>query len=288
MTLKNGRDDWLSRLGYILLILASFIILGDRCAYAVIGWVTAMGDDPALSYIESLPLEKNILLLGILLPFALALATLAAVMNYGHHRPLACLIREDGGRPAWQYLWIGIGCWIIVSMVIESAQYVLHPAAYSWKFQSYPFLILFLTAVVGISLQSGFEELFFRGYLWKTLEGISSQRWVPLGITSLVFCGFHYFNPEAMAYGWPALLVYLLMGFFLGYLRMRSGGLEESIGVHLGNNLFAALIVQYENSALATDAIYYHTGDINMRYYLILLIVGILLYMVLSNLFGRR
>ncbi len=52
---------------------------------------------------------------------------------------------------------------------------------------------------------------------------------------------------------------YFLVGGILTIITLRSNSLEMAMGIHAAINMFAALIVNYANSALETESIFYCT-----------------------------
>ena len=77
----------------------------------------------------------------------------------------------------------------------------------------------------------------------------------PLFITSVIFGGLHFFNPEVDKLG-PIIMVYYIgTGFFLGIITLMDEGLELALGFHAGNNLVAALLVTADWTAFQTNSI---------------------------------
>jgi membrane protease YdiL (CAAX protease family) len=100
------------------------------------------------------------------------------------------------------------------------------------------------------------EELVFRGYLAQAFGrvwGPSAAWWIPGALFGLL----HGFNPEVGAYGLALMLpVYIGMGLILGWVTLRTGGLEAALGMHLANNLYGTLFVTAPVSALPAPALF--------------------------------
>jgi len=77
-----------------------------------------------------------------------------------------------------------------------------------------------------------FEELVFRGYLWRLVSMIAPG-WVALVVTTLLFAAFHMDAVQSTALLPTAL--------FLGWLRLRSGSILPGIVAHFVNNGVGAL-----------------------------------------------
>ena len=89
-------------------------------------------------------------------------------------------------------------------------------------------------------------------------EGICNKfrtRFIPLLVTSFVFGGLHFFNPEVEKLGNIIMIYYIGTGLFLGIITLMDDGLELALGFHAGNNIFAALLVTADWTVFQTNAI---------------------------------
>ena len=87
------------------------------------------------------------------------------------------------------------------------------------------------------------EEVFFRGYVAQAVGRITQITALRLAVPALLFGAAHFDNPEM---GYDGVWIgadYLLAGFYLGWLSLKSGGIEASFGLHLANNIVSMLIV---------------------------------------------
>ena len=99
-----------------------------------------------------------------------------------------------------------------------------------------------LAGVLLILFQTGSEELFFRGWLFKALEnriGGSNGPWAAIGLSALLFTGFHMLGGARTP---MSLLNLLLGGLWFGLLAWRSGGLVAPLLAHFGWNASEELI----------------------------------------------
>lgn len=103
-------------------------------------------------------------------------------------------------------------------------------------------LIMLPVALVAILIQSGSEEVIFRGYLQQELAAQSQSRWVWMGIPSLLFGLLHYGNGAGPAEGllWAAWAAGL--GFACADLTARAGTIGPAIALHFVNNAFVFLL----------------------------------------------
>jgi len=112
-----------------------------------------------------------------------------------------------------------------------------------------------------IPLQSATEEIALRGYLNQGLAQYIKNPWVVFVLTSAGFAALHLGNPEVAETVkrhsiFVALSGYFFFGLFACVLTYIDGGLETAIGMHTANNIFAAAIVGYDNSALPVPTVF--------------------------------
>ena len=53
---------------------------------------------------------------------------------------------------------------------------------------------------------------------------------------------------------WGALPQYILMGLILGFVAVKDDGMELSLGLHMANNIIAAITITSDSSTLQTHA----------------------------------
>ena len=70
---------------------------------------------------------------------------------------------------------------------------------------------------------------------------------------------------------------YFVIGMLLATITLRDGRLELAIGLHAVNNVFLALIANYEGSALTTESIF-TARELDPVYSLVTMIVGTLVF----------
>ena len=77
------------------------------------------------------------------------------------------------------------------------------------------------------------EEWIFRGFLWYTLSNVFDEKIVLL-LVSVIFAACHLD---------PTLVIGLLpISAYLGWLRMTTGGVKQSIAAHIAHNATGVLI----------------------------------------------
>jgi uncharacterized protein len=204
--------------------------------------------------IESLPVLA--LLLIAMIPFPFSLAALWGGLRLLHKRPLMSILNPSG-KLAWKRVFVSAGLWFGLAGLSDLLLSLIDPVNYVWTFDFAKFAPYFILAIILIPIQTSTEEMIFRGYLAQWMSRYSRRLWVPLVIPSLVFMLLHGLNPEVLTYGaWLTLPFYFGIGLLLGYITLRSGGLELAIGLHAANNLYAALMVTFPSSALPSPALF--------------------------------
>lgn len=191
-----------------------------------------------------------------MLPFPGALLGLWAGLHLLHRRGLKSLLRP-GGRFSWGKVLLSGGVWLALAALSDGIMMLINPGNYVWSFDAKVFLPYLLPALFLIPIQTSTEELVTRGYLSQWMGRFTQKIWLPLIFPSLVFMLLHGLNPEVGTYG--ALLtlpVYLSIGLLLGWVTLKSGGLEMALGLHAANNYYAGLIVTFQGSALRTPALF--------------------------------
>lgn len=250
-----GNKFWKYLIGSLLIIFASTI--GQLpLAGAVILKLISEGksynniDQETLMYV----LDKNETLFLILLSFAVAFIGIVFVVRYLHHQKLIDIITS---RPKmdWARIFFSFGIWSIIQVVVTLVGYYTAPEDYQWNFQIMPFVILFGIATLMIPIQTSVEELVFRGYLMQGFGLLAKNKWFPLLLTSVIFGGLHFLNPEVAKMGPIIMVFYIGTGFFLGILALMDEGIELSLGFHAANNLITALLVTSEWTAFQTDSV---------------------------------
>ena len=155
----------------------------------------------------------------------------------------------------WGRFWFGFGLIAVTTIILTTIDYVSNPQDYELQFNLVPFLILLVIAVIFVPLQTSFEEYLFRGYLMQGIGVLAKNRWLPLILTSVIFGGLHFFNPEVEKLGNIIMVYYIGTGFFLGIITLMDEGMELALGFHAGNNLIAALLVTADWTVFQTNSV---------------------------------
>ena len=190
-----------------------------------------------------------------MLSFAIGLGALLFLVK-NLHRQSFTELTTSRKKIDWGRFWFSFGLIVILNVTLILVDFFfINPQDYTINFNLVPFLILAAIAIVMVPLQTSFEEYFFRGYLMQGIGIKTGYRWIPLVITSVVFGGLHYWNPEVSQMGDLVMVSYIGTGFMLGIMTLMDEGLELPLGFHAANNLVAALLVTAEWTAFNTESI---------------------------------
>ena len=232
-------------------------------AMSVIGFVKLMGDmnDPEANaaLMKAMGVSPLAYML-FLLVFPASLIALYLGQKFIHKRTLLSLhtaaqkIRWSRGMQAFLLTWTVLGSFTLIGHFSG-----LSPI--NTNFDAGRFAIYALVSLIFIPLQSGTEEIIFRGYLNQGFTHILKNKWIAFVITSVLFASMHLSNPEALKGAEDGILLltmssYFFFGFIACIMVWMDDGLESAIGFHAGNNCFAAIFVNYEGSVLPTPSLF--------------------------------
>jgi len=249
-------DWWRYIVGVLIIFLASQIGTLPFLAAAVAKLISNGEELSALEDQNKIMtvLDSNLTLFLMLLSFAVGLVGVYLVVKYLHKQPFLKLTTSRK-KTDWGRIGFSFGLVVITTLGFTLLDYYSNPEDYVVQFQLVPFLILAVIAIVMIPLQTSFEEYLFRGYLMQGIGVMAKNKWVPLLITSVIFGGLHFFNPEVEKLGNIIMIYYIGTGFFLGIITLMDDGMELALGFHAGNNLIAALLVTTDWTVFQTNSV---------------------------------
>ena len=261
---KFKHDVWRYVVGTIIIFLIGWQFIGT-IPLTIVSFLEAGSLPEFLSASESsfaslFPAKSNLYLLLILLTFIGGFIALIFVIKYIHKQTLTQLTTSRK-KIDWGRFFFGFGLIATLSIVTTVLDFYSNPENYVVQFELIPFLIMLVIVVTLIPIQTSFEEYFFRGYLMQGIGIAAKNKWVPLLITSVIFGGLHFFNPEVEKIGNIAMVYYIGTGFFLGIITLMDEGMEISLGFHAGTNLIIALLVTSDWTVFQTNSILLDLSD---------------------------
>ena len=258
----RGRNGWWRYALGALVIAFFWLVLGYLPYLLLVG---AGVNDRMLDY------------LAINFSIVMMLAGLALTVKLIHRRPLMSLIAPDA-RVDWHRVRRSAVVWVVIAAGIVAIEHFLYAGRYYLSFDPDRFFVFFALVLLLTPIQTTTEELVFRGYALQGI-GLLTRRpsLVAVG-SSLIFTGPHLLNPEVYQHGVLIMAAnYFAIGMLLATITLRDGRLELAIGLHAVNNVFLALVANYEGSALTTESIF-TARELDPVYSLVTLIIGALVF----------
>ena len=254
---KGEHNFWRYLLGSLIVIIASTI--GQFPLLIAMVWKVMQEGGSGLDSINEESMytmfDPNLFLFLILISFAVAFVGLFFVVKYLHKQTMTSIATS---RPKldWKRIWFTFIFWGALSSGLVLLDYFyLSPENYEFNFEMKRFAILLVIAVVLIPIQTSLEEYVFRGYLMQGFGALAKNKWFPLLMTSVIFGGLHIANPEVGKLGYSIMIFYIGTGLFWGIMTLMDEGIELALGFHAANNLFTALLVTTDWTALQTHSI---------------------------------
>lgn len=255
---RRGRNDWWRYLLGAATIAFFWLVLG-YVPYLLL--VHAGLSDPPFDFV------------AINLSIFMMLAGLAATVKLIHRRSLRSLISPDECID-WARIARGAGVWALLATAVALVEHLAYPGRYYLSFDPARFFMFMALVFALTPLQSAVEELVFRGYVIQGL-GLLTRRPLAIAVlSSIVFTLPHLLNPEVREHGAIIMAAnYFAIGMLLATVALRDGRLELAIGLHAANNVFLALVANYEGSALMTESVF-TARELDPAYSLATLVVG--------------
>ncbi len=109
-------------------------------------------------------------------------------------------------------------------------------------------LVLLLPGLAGLALQTGAEELVFRGYLLQQLAARFRSPLVWMGLPSLVFGLAHYDPATNGPNTWLVVGATFLFALLAADLTRVTGSIGAAWGFHFANNVMAILVLSLDGT----------------------------------------
>lgn len=245
--------------------------------------------DQAYEMMKQEGINKNVMLIQNLWPFAVLLALTLFFVRYVHERPVNSVLTSRA-KMDWRRFFFGAGIWTLFTVVMLLVGYFIDPSMFVWNFKPQAFLLLLLISVFLIPLQTSFEEIYFRGYLMQSLGVLTKNRWFPFLLTSVLFGMMHVFNPEVKEVGYLILIYYISTGLLFGMVTLLDEGLELALGMHAVNNILAAVLVTSDWVVFQTDALFIDMSEphLGLLMFVPVFIIYPIVLLILSKKYGWK
>ncbi|SHI60025.1 hypothetical protein SAMN04488012_10237 [Palleronia salina] len=233
----RGRPQiWRLVLGLVICVLAMVLWLAALFGLLVL----VIGQQEALGLLEGMaePTTPRATLLLLATFVGMALGPIVAVKLL-HRRRVGSLIGRRG-RTVRHFL---------VALGTTGAIYGLTLAVWTVQFDGEPnlppdlWLTLLPLALLGVLIQTGAEELLFRGYLLQQLAARFATPLIYMLVPSLLF-GMLHFDPATMgANAWAVVGSTAFFGLIAADLTVVTGTIGAAWGLHFANNVVALLLI---------------------------------------------
>lgn len=172
------------------------------------------------------------------LMFGLMIAGFALAIRWLHRKRVGDIL----GAWTWRGYLLGFGVWLPVLVVSALIDFAIAPSGF--RFIGGPQVApLIIMALAGLAIQTFAEEFVFRGYLTQGLVLAFKQPLVAALVSGLLFGAMHIPN------GAPQAASAAVFGVVLALIAIRTGGIAFTSGLHLANNLFAAVVLVSSSDA---------------------------------------
>lgn len=224
------------------------------------GFMMSANDAEANAFILGYIGKSPLVYMAMLLVFPIVAMGLFIGQRVLHKRSIKSML-TSADKFRWKRMLFSMSVFWAIAGGISFVMHVTGHNKADFVFDGSKFWPFFLVSLIFIPLQSATEEIVLRGYLNQGLSRFIRSPWIVFFITSAGFAALHLGNPE-IAKGaeegtkWVTLSAYFFFGFFACILTYIDGGLETAIGVHAANNLFAAVMMGYDHSALPTPTVF--------------------------------
>lgn len=262
--LVNGSNKWWMYLGTLLLLMLGYVSFQLMSLYPLIEVLKGKGYTEAeiaanttLLFDSSiLGLDLNVILLIELGMFVFAFMGFMIGLRSFHHKTLVSVF-TGYEKFRWKRFYFGFAVWAGLILLSTLISYFLNPEDLHVKLNWQGLLLSVLIMVTLMPIQTGLEEVLFRGYLLQGLSLLFKNGITPLILTSMLFATAHMTNPEVKEYGAPIMFTYYAcFALFMGGISLLDEGLELAFGIHLANNLVSSILISTPTSVIKTYSVF--------------------------------
>ncbi|MCM3545703.1 CPBP family intramembrane glutamic endopeptidase [Priestia megaterium] len=255
LDVEEGKNGWKRYLSTTILA-SAFMLLGS-IIYIIADMVMVAEDESGKSYFDfdsgvAVGINANLDFLLSHIVYICWIFGLWIGIRFIHKRKMKSLITSKK-RVNWKKIIWSFGSFSLLLMVGQVIDVVFNHSDYSWNHVSlkeYVFLILITLLLVPI--QTTTEELFFRGLLLQWVSKKVKRPILLAMIVGLMFSIGHFANPEMNKSIILVGLDYIVAGFALTYIAIKTKSLEITIGAHAANNMFLALFLTTDDSVFGS------------------------------------
>jgi membrane protease YdiL (CAAX protease family) len=158
----------------------------------------------------------------------------------------------------WRQFVLAAAAWLLVSFVMLAGSYAVEPASYTFPTLAPSYALMAGLALGVVFVQSFGEEVFFRGYLVRTVGAALPFRLPVTAAIVTLFISGHLGNDD-LAQDLVFNLIYFVIIEAISYaLLFRTQNLAASAGIHWINNVSALLAPTVPGQPVALALIVYN------------------------------
>ena len=208
----------------------------------IAGWVLVSGMDPAVAAETLVGGNSPTGLLVLLGSFVFMALGAWAAARWMHGRRLAEMIGPRG--PALRDFLIGAGVILALNLLVVVWYAATEPLVPGLPLRTW--LTLLPLALLLLLIQTGAEELLFRGYFQGQLMARFASPLIWMLLPALAFGILHFDPVGAGANAWMVVTATFVFGLVAADLTALTGRLGAAWGFHFGNNVIAILVIAVE------------------------------------------
>ncbi|MBI4672464.1 MAG: CPBP family intramembrane metalloprotease [Chloroflexi bacterium] len=273
---KNGALRWIAG---TFLILFFWQIIGGFLALPFLFWAGYLTTgDVREAFLAMTDLKRGDAFwnyIGVNVTFLCVWLGLWLTVRFIHKRALLTLV-TPAPKINWARLAQGFGAWFVLVAIFQILEFVIYPARAQFTFDAARWLFFLPFILILTPMQTGAEELLFRGYWLQGIGRLTQNRIALVLVSGILFGLPHMLNPEVLNNSDSALLLFLnyaFIGAAFAFYTLKDNRLELALGAHTANNLFAALFVNYADSPLTTPA-FFTNSTLDAMFGLVTLIIS--------------
>ncbi len=210
---------------------------------------------------DALHIDRNIILLLLFGMFVFAFGGFLIGLKVIHKKTLTSVL-TGFEKFRFKRFWFSFRVWAAMLVFAVLVNYIIEPQSLTINFNASGFIISLLIMIVFMPLQTGVEEVVFRGYLLQGLSQLFKNGIIPVLLTSLIFGAAHMSNPEVRQYGMGIMFSYYVgFALFMGVLTLLDEGIELAFGIHFANNIISSILVTQPHSVIKSYSIFEAKAD---------------------------
>ena len=233
--LLGKKETW--RFVFTIFLVSIFHLIGIILTGLIAIWVNdGIKPDSISDFISNnLNIYASTTILN--LPFIFSLIALFFSVKIFHQRNFISLFNSKT-KIAWDKIIFGALLFLLLRLGQETITYFRYSNEFSFNFNPATYFPVLLISLLIIPLQTGFEELFHRGFMLQTFGYFFKYPIIAIVLTSLIFGLLHAGTHSEIL----VIFYYVIIGMILGITVVITNRLEIVLGMHAVQNLFNLIV----------------------------------------------